>query len=205
MAGFFSKLFGGGEPEQKARRLDHPRDLRPGDILKMSFVDQSEISGKEFQVTDANFYIYDGAFYPEYILKDRQGEILYMMVEEEDGEESLAFSKKLSKTENFSVIGSEDLDKIMKPGTGAGIVIENIPADLQEWMATKYIKTDDNVKGAFRKGEDGQVDEKFTSYLLMDSTDEYAIEVEKYDSNEVEISVTIYHEFSAIDQMWPQK
>ncbi|MDA9817843.1 hypothetical protein N9C35_02245 [Flavobacteriaceae bacterium] len=198
MAGFFGKLFGNKKPE--IRKLSHPRDLQEGDIIKLSFLDQDDISGQEFQISQVNNYLYDGISYPELILKGKSSKPISMMVEEEDGEEYLAFSKKLSKSQAVNLLG-EDLDKIIKKGTGFKISITNKPEALEQWLANKYSKTEDNVKGSFVKGN---ISENFTSYLLTDSSDEYALEIEKYDSNEIEVSVTIYHDFTAIEEMWPK-
>lgn len=201
MAGFFKKLFGGNSTEKKVRTLSHPRNLAEGDIIKVGFNSQLGLSGQEFQVFKVNSYVYDGINYPEFILKDRADNILFLMVEEEDGEECLAFSKKLTKSQATDLISEDILSSIFKKGTGLKVAIANKPDALEGWLVNNYIKTEDNVKGSFSK--DG-ANESFTSYLLTDKSDEFALEIERYASNEVEMSVTAYHEISAIEELWPK-
>ena len=45
--------------------------------------------------------------------------------------------------------------------------------------------------------------EKFSSHTLVDRSDEYAIEIELYDTGEVELSATVYHDIEEIEEMWP--
>jgi len=213
MGGFFSRLFGGGgnsAPPQP--KLEHPRDLRAGDIIKLRYLKQQSLSGKTFEVSQVNTYIYGNMCYPELVLKDRDGNILFLMVEEEDGEESLAFSKKIGKADIRSVLSQEQLDAILKQGAGTKVRIANKPEALKEWLVDKYTETDDHVKGVFLKGDarslsDAEMKqtEPFSSHVLMDKSDEYALEIEVYETGELELSVTVYLELNELEEMWPGK
>jgi len=205
-------MLGGGDEKKEVRRLSHPRDLRVGDIIKFRYLNQSDVSGKEFEVSLINTYIYGGLCYPELILKDRASNIIYMTVEEEDGEEYLALSKKVGKTKIAEVLDQSQLDNVLRRGTGSKITIQSKPEGLEEWLVEKYIETDDNVKGAFVKGdarylsnEEVNKREKFSSHTLVDKSDEYALEIEVYETGETELSVTVYHDIEEIEEMWPGK
>jgi len=209
MAGFFERLFGSNEPV-RTRRFDHPRDLRAGDIIKMNFLKQPELSGKTFEVTQINTYIYGNLCYPELILKDREGKIVFLMVEEEDGEEYLAFSKKVAKADIRTLLNQAQLDSILAEGAGTKITLEQTLAGFDEWLAKKYTETDDDVKGMFLKGDarylsdqEMKQTEGFSSHTLVDKSDKYALEIEVYDTGELELSVTVYHDIDEIDEMWP--
>jgi hypothetical protein len=207
---FFKNLFGSNKNEPKARKLTHPRDLRAGDIIKFRYVDQSDVSGKEFEVSQINTYLYGDLCYPELVLKDRSGHIIYLMVEEEDGEEYLALSKKVGKGNVSDVLNQEQLDEITQRGTGTKVKITNKPEGFGQWLVSNYKEVEDNIKGAFIKGDarylsDAEINkqEKFSSHTLVDKSDEYAIEIELYDTGEVELSATVYLEISEIEEMWP--
>lgn len=207
MAGFFKSLFGGGEPK-KERRLSHPRDLQKGDFLTFQYLPQSELSSKTFEVYKVNTYDYDGVDYPEMILKDREGNTFFMMIEEEDGEEYIGLSKKVPKAQIRDILPQEALDKIFRRGTGTAWGLENkdMPEEFREWLANKYIETDEDSasfsKGDSRKGSTGGV-ENFKSYTLTDPTDEYALEIEVYGENEIELSATVYHGINVIEEILP--
>lgn len=208
MMSFFKSLFGLGNKGSAVRKLSHPRDLRAGDIIKFHFIDQPDVSGQQFEVALINTYLYGDLCYPELVLKDRSGHIIYMMVEEEDGEEYLALSKKVKKAEISHFI--PDLDSIITPGTGAKITIPAKPEGFTEWLSNSYQKVDDSVKGSFVKGDARYLSneamsrrEHFTAYVLEDDESEYALEVEKYQTGEVELSVTVYQDINAIEELWP--
>ncbi|MDQ7004693.1 MAG: hypothetical protein Q9N67_07175 [Ghiorsea sp.] len=210
MSGFFSRLFGGGDKAKVERRLRHPRDLLVGDIIKFSYLKQHDLSAQQFEVAQINTYVYGGLDYPELVLKDRSGNIVYLMVEEEDGEEYLALSKKVKKAQIREVISQEDLDAVMQRGTGTKVKVASQPEGLEQWLTKKYRETDDNVKGSFVKGdmrtlsaEEGRRQERFTSHTLVDKSDKYALEIEIYETGEIELSVTVYHDIDDIDEMWP--
>jgi hypothetical protein len=210
MTGFFKSLFGSGESQGGARRLSHPRDLREGDIIKFGYIEQPDLSNTEFEVSQINTYIYGELCYPELILKDRSGNLVYMMVEEEDGDEYLALCKKIQKSEVSEVIGDDAMTRILTRGTGSQIPILKKPSGLETWLVDSYREVDDSVKGAFVKGdarylavEDINRQEKFTSHILEDSTEEYAIEIEIYSTGETEVCATVYHDIDEIEEMWP--
>jgi hypothetical protein len=209
MSKFFKRLFG-SEKKVEIRKLSHPRDLRTGDIIKFCHLSLSDVSEKEFEVSQVNTYIYESINYPEFILKDRSNNIIYMMVEEEDGEEYLALSKKIKKSQITEVIDQAQLNKILKPGIGSKITIASKAEGLEDWLADKYTKTDDAIKGSFVKGDTRYPpkegigkQEKFSSHTLVDKSEEYALEIEFYASGETELSVTAYLDLKEIEEMWP--
>lgn len=209
--GFFSNLFGdGGDKQPKARKLTHPRDLRTGDIIKFHYLDQADVSGKEFEVAQINTYLYGNLAYPELVLKDRSNHIIYMMVEEEDGEEYLALSKKVGKANITDLVSPDDLSAMQQASTGYKLAIQQKLEGLDDWLSQSYKKVDHNIKGAFIKGdarylndEEASRQEKFSSHTLEDASGEYALELEIYASGETELSVTVYHDIDEIEEMWP--
>lgn len=212
MLSFLKKLFGGeAAQQQKLRRLSHPSDLREGDIIKFGYLPQPELSNTEFEVSKINTYIYGDLCYPELILKDRAGNLLYMMVEEEDGEESLGIAKKIPKSLVEELFDQAELDEVLKRGAKGQITLRKIPAEFKDWLVKSYKEADDNVAGAFVKGDarylsdyELKQQEKFVSYVLIDATDEFALEIEVYTTNEMEICATLYHDIEAIEEMWPR-
>lgn len=210
MSGFFSRIFGGGGDKTRSRRLNHPRDLRTGDIIKLSYLKQSDISGQEFEVSQINTYIYGNLCYPELVLKDRSGKIVFLMVEEEDGEEYLALSKKVKQADVREILDQAQIDKVLEKGAGSKVRTVSKPAGFEEWLVEKYTETNDNVKGQFLKGDARSLSdqemkrtENFSSHTLVDKSDEYALEIEVYETGEVELSVTVYHDIGEIKEMWP--
>lgn len=203
--GFFDNIFRKKEPAAE-RRLRHPQDLRKGDFVTFQFLPQQEVSGKTFEVSKVNTYTYDGVDYPEMILKNKEGDIIFMMVEEEDGEEYVGLSKKVPKTMIRDLIDQEMLDLIFARGTGVRVNLQSKPEELSAWLGDKYMETDEYLghfsKGDARAKEFGQ-DERFRAYELHDHSDEFAIEIEVYGKEEVEMSLTVYHDINVIEEILP--
>ena len=51
---FFGKMFGSDEEEDKRTILEHPDQLRKGDIVKFGFLPQQELSNQLFEVAAVN-------------------------------------------------------------------------------------------------------------------------------------------------------
>lgn len=209
MAGFFGKLFGAGKSNE-TRRLTHPCDLRKGDFVRFGIVSQSEVSGQTFEVYKVNTYRYGSLDYPEMILKDTAGNIIFMMIEEEDGEDYVSLSKKVPKAQIRDLMPQEALDRIFERGTGTqwGLDKEAVPEGFEKWISTKYKYTEtDEEQGRFSKGDSRTQelggDETFKSYNLVDPADEYALEIEVFGQGEIELSTTVYHDINIIEEILP--
>lgn len=210
MIGFLKKFLGFKTPPQLHRVLSHPRDLQPGDILKFGYLSLPDVSQKSFEVIQVNTYLYDSLFYPEFVLKDATGKLLYMMVEEEDGEEYFGLSKKIPKALMEELLSPQSTDSLCS--SKKSIKIEKIPSELRGWVVTQYLLEDENVVGSFIKGnartlsaQEINQGEKFTSFIFEDRSSEYAIEIEEYATHEIEFCATTYHDFDVIEELWPVK
>ncbi len=204
-------LFGGGGAQRpKARQLNHPRDLRQGDIIKFRFLDQPEISGNTFEVAQVNTYLYGSICYPELVLKDRTNQLIYLMVEEEDGDEYLALSRKVPKAQVPSILSPEQLTLFKEGSIGQALTPTQHSDTYAQWLAKQYNKADHQIKGAFIKGDarflsDAEIEQRehFISFTAEDSDEEHALELEIYESGEQELSLSLFHELNAIEEMWP--
>lgn len=203
-------LFGGGAETTATRHLSHPDQLRAGDIIKFKFMDLSETSGTQFEVLQVNTNIYGQLCYPELVLKDRDGVLLYVTIEDEDGEEYLSLCKKIGKAKMQDILSPTDIKNIQTKGIGVKIT-PTIPAELQQWLTNQYTEVEE-VKGAFVKGDarslsDAELKQRdpFTSYLLESDDEEWALELEVYDSGEMELCATRYFDLEEIEEMWPQQ
>lgn len=54
--GLFRSILGGGDKSPPARTVESPKDLQPGDMLKMEFAEQTLISGQTLKVSEQVFY-----------------------------------------------------------------------------------------------------------------------------------------------------
>lgn len=210
MLSFFKNLFSSSKEQEITRVLSHPSHLRTGDIIKFKLLDQTELSGIQFEVSQINTYIYGDICYPELILKDNSNNVFYLMTEEEDGEEYLAISKKVGRGSVSEILNQSQIDEIRERGTGTKVNISQKPSGFDQWLVRNYKEVDDSVEGSFIKGDarylsDEQISkrEHFLSHTLLSDDEEFALELEFYKTGEVELSATIYLEIDQIEEMWP--
>lgn len=194
------------------KRLEHPKDLMIGDIVKFSFLSQPDLSNKKFEVVEINTYDFKHEVSTQFSLKGEGGNIIFLVVENEDGEESLSVSKSISRKVVKKLFKEKDFAGIFNNGTG--VDIERIAEldDLEGWTAPYYVCGTAGKSGYFHKGDyRGKELPKYEDdsegldyYLLSSEEDEFAIEAEVYENGETEVCVTAYLENSSIEEMWPK-
>ena len=66
-------------------KLEHPKDLMIGDIVKFSFLSQPDLSNKKFEVVEINTYDFKHDVSTQFSLKGEGGNIIFLVAENEDG------------------------------------------------------------------------------------------------------------------------
>jgi len=210
--GFFGNLFGGKDEEGDKRvLLDHPSKLRTGDILKIGFVDQPDISNKNLEVLEVNTYDFEGKNDYSLTLKSETGDSFWLSVTKDDGEEYINISKKLSRGNVKKLFNPDEFAKIFEEGHIDELLRVGCPEGFEEWTAESYYEEEDCSKGYFHRGdyrdkENPIYEDESTSldyYLLEDEEGDFAIEIEVYEGGETEVYSCVYLPLSVISEMWP--
>jgi len=188
--------------------ISKPHDLHVGD--KISFKDQglAGIDGEEFLVDAVSTYLFYGDFeYAEFTLSDNYGAKYFLSIESEKGEEYLTLSKELRPDEIYTIFDQENFDAaVQKKGSSkVKTKIKEIPATLQGWLAGAY-KKDQSFEKARYADKDFRTEmienwEDLEYHLFLDRSEEMAIEVEVYESGDIEVSLTVYPDFEDIKSM----
>lgn len=209
---FFSKIFGSKEEQVQRDVLAHPSQLQIGDIVKFSFLDQSDLSNQTTEVVEINTYDFEGESSTSFTLKTSSNNVIWLSVTKDEGTEYLSLSKKLTRGKVKELFKPEEFAEVFEEGLAVGLDVQSTPEGFEMWVSDHYHKVEDCSKGYYRKGDfrDGSMpkyaDESNVAldyYLLEDDSEEYAIEVEVYGNGETEVNATVYLEMSSIDEMWP--
>lgn len=230
MLSFLKFFFGGSSPKEPpaVRPLETVEDLRPGDVIEFGYLDQLQLSNRQFTVEQVSTYIYGNLCYPEVILKGDDNDVFYLMYENEDGEEYLALSRKIPKARITAILTGAGLEQLLeemeavssnqpvprKLGTDYGklhSLPQSGPEHWRQWLAGEYYIDDAMVKGEFVRSDARYLKdealqsllEPFTSWTFIDEEDEKALEFELYSTGEMEVSATVYLSLSAISLMLP--
>ncbi|MDQ6991493.1 MAG: hypothetical protein Q9M11_07145 [Mariprofundaceae bacterium] len=211
--GWLKNLFGKGESSdsENVRSLNHAAELNKGDIIKMSFLDQQDLSNKRFEVSEVNSYDFEREQETSFTLKGQSGDIFFLSVCNDNGKESLSFSRLLKRSQVLDLFSENDFSHVFNEGAGSKLERKSIPASFEDWTSATYVEEEDCVKGYYHKGdyrkrsipriEDESCGLEY--YLLAGLENNVAIEIEVYASGETEVSAVVYLDMSAIEEMWP--
>jgi len=210
---WLGNLFGkkSGEVEA-ARSLTHPSQLNSGDIIKMAFLNQQDLSAERLEVTDVNTYDFGNQAEPSFTLKNDSGDVFFLSVKNDNGQECLSISKMLKRKKVLSLFDEADFAAVFNAGSGIQLSRrDDIPSSLQEWTASQYVEEQDcrngyYYEGDFRNRSLPQYEKDSCGlqyYLLEDANGDFAIEIEVYSDGETEVSATVYLPLTSIEEMWP--
>lgn len=208
--GLFDKF---KKDDSKPRALDHPKDLQSGDIIKFGFVDPAGLSRHSFEVIQINTYDFQDEKSTSFTLKGDSGEILWLSVDCEDGEENLSVSRKLTRGQVLELFDESQFGLVFDEGAGQCLARRSVPKGLEGWTASDYREIEDCSKGYYHEGDYRKrqlpkfEDESkaFDYYLLEDDEEDYAIEIEVYGDGETEVMAMVYLEISSVEELWPAK
>ncbi len=208
--GFLKSMFGGGD-KSSPRRIESPKDLKAGDMVKMEFANQSVISGQTLKVSEQFFYdvspiescktvsVMDGAdrrVYLSYsgINADRPLEVAISVLPE------MIF--KLFKEESFVAIFDEP------DNTDHRLKLKNELEEVQGFVGPSYYQ--ERTNEAYRSIKDCRInslndaDWQGFDYKLMVADDrQHAIRIEVFDGGRTDVYLIAYLSLSKVEEYWP--
>ncbi len=208
----FSKLFGKKKPEP--RQLSHPRDLQIGDMVQMidSFALPPELKGQTLRVNAINTYQYKYENEFELVLKGDGNQSIFLVVENDDGQEWANFSIKIQRQDVDNLF---DLDQFAEIFDVEDLVSVDRSAEIKQferWTAARYKQTAQPSNGYFyEKDYRGQTIPEYVEdggepvecINLSDADDDFAINIEIWDDGETDVSLTVSRPLSDIVDLFP--
>ncbi len=212
MKGLFKSFFT-SEDEKPVRVLNHPRDLHQNDIIKFHFTPQTEISNKQFQVSNVNTYDFEDRKLTEFSLSGDNKEPIYLIVDETGDEPFLSISRKIQRDLVEQLFDLDEFSQVFDSEEHTRLNCLTTPASLENWTAEKYIQEIYAEGGYFHKGDYRQkpipqnedAGDYFDHYLAIDDTRQFVIEAEVYDGGETDVLITIRRPLTDIEEMWPSE
>jgi hypothetical protein len=208
----FSKLFKKKSAPQ--RNLEHPKDLKTGDMLQMidSFALPKELKGQTLRVTDVNTYQYEYENDFEYVLKGDTGRSIFLTIENDDGEEWANFSIKIQRQDVDDLFTLDKFADIFDLDELVTIARVNDVDGFERWTTTSYTQKSQPSTGYYyskdyrnmqipKHVEDGG--EPVECIDLEDADGSFAINIEVWDDGETDISLTISRPLGDIVDLFP--
>ncbi|MFV2055169.1 MAG: hypothetical protein ACC707_01835 [Thiohalomonadales bacterium] len=213
MKNFIKALWGGvkGEGDAPGRTIDEPLELQKGDYIKLndSFALPLLLRGQTMQITKVNTYLYGYEQVAEFNLRGEENRTIFMNYEDNDGDPFIGFSVKLKRKEIDTIFGKGVLKKVYN-GNQTSLSVENKLDGFELWLADKYEIKESAKKGQFFerdfRGSDAPTSggEPLTYTELWSSDEKFAVEIEIWDEDEIDIMITLIRPITDVHEMWPK-
>jgi len=208
----FKKLFS----KKTARKLESPEQLGVGDIIQLKYRETlpTQLREMQLEVSKVGTYEYASGTTKELVLKNAQNQVFFMSVEDDDGEVSLCFAKKISRkvvhtlfeNDTFSQLWSDNWPelRVQEFESHAGT------DDFQGWLDACYSQTVKDKEAYFYdhdcEGEDlSEADdgEELRFHECEGENDRYSLNVEVSGDGSTDVFLQVYCPMDVIEEMWP--
>ncbi len=204
--GILDRWFG-----KQARRLDGPQDLASGDIVRFKLYAPGCLAGERFVVEAVTTYRYQGSEECEFVLRGNGPRVVFLTVVDDDGEQRLWLSAKLSPGEVTTLFAADELAAIFDDeGGDVGLTLRSpsaVPADLDGWFSERYLRTVYSLPGEFfkadcRREKLPEQGEELDYYCLTNEDESRAMVFEVYDGGD-EVMACVLAPTDLIEELWP--
>ncbi len=213
----FKKFFNRSEDEPEVRSLNHPRDLRLGDAIRIGFDEHPEISNKDLFVVAVNgLDLAEKSGFERRVLHltpTDDGRPLFMWLDRETGEERLAFAYGATQPHVEEMIDLDQFAQLFQPDYDYLVEVES-RAEARAgnpWLAAKYVQ-DQGQEAYLLEADPAGVletrriseDEKACDYFRLSAADRSAaIEVFVFDGGRTDVHFVKYLPLYKIEEMMP--
>lgn len=209
---WFKKLIGGADEQEAAPRvLDHPKDLKTGDIIKFGFCGLDDLSNVSATVKEINTYDLSAGQRKTVFTLDAAGPLYFMAVNNERGTETIEVSRLILPAVVEQLFGFDQFAEIIESDSVDGeLNRKSEPVDIAGWSADSYFQEAYNEayfhKGDFREKSLPSSKDNCTAfdyYFLVSQDRKNALQIEVYDGSRTDVLLTSRLPIRAVEEMWP--
>tara|TARA_B100000809_G_scaffold246528_2_gene274597 strand:+ start:2237 stop:2875 length:639 start_codon:yes stop_codon:yes gene_type:complete len=208
----FKSLFAKKKP---VRKLESAADLQIGDLFTLSdrlYLPES-LRGVTCEVINIGAYEFSTGYETEFSLKTQQGDNYTLSLSDDDGELALCFCQKIPKNTVLQLFSEEDIGEIFADGFAHFSSKQDVPVELDGWVAEKYQETTDcascyyhkvDMRGKMPDHGSLGVEEALQYYECSGGdNDDYGLFIENSADGETEIYLTRTVALTSIAEYWP--
>lgn len=179
-------------------------DMQIGSVVGFGYVPQTMLSGRKLTVTSINSYKFGNDVLTSFVLSGEKDSAISMIIAEAQGEQYLAISRRVPISDRIRLFDDNAIEDIINNKENARFVCKDNVPELRGWLVNNYKREIQGMRGHiykadFRKERNDNVEgEEFQYTLLGSSSNEHAIEIEKYDDGRVDVYATVYRRISDI-------
>ncbi|HEB56728.1 MAG TPA: hypothetical protein ENI98_10605 [Gammaproteobacteria bacterium] len=212
--GLFKSMFGGGDSPPPSAKIESPKDLNPGDMLKMEFSDQTLVSGKTLKVTEQLFYDLSAVEKCKTVsIMEGADQRVLLSTSTVNPERPLELAVAILPETVFKIFKRKKFIAIFEePDNTDHRISRKISADeLNEWqgfVGESYFQ--ERTNEAYRSKKDCRKETVLDSdwsafdYKLMVSDDrQHAVRIEVFDGGRTDVYLIAYLALNKIEEYWP--
>jgi hypothetical protein len=202
---FFSKK------SSDTRILETPQQLKAGDIISLKYRESlpESLREQQFEVVKVGAYEYSSGVNKEVVLKGEENQLYFMSIENEDGEDQLCFSNKISRQQALALFSEDAFSQLWSEDWIELKVVENIDA-LKGWYTSQYSQTIKEQEAYFydRDCEDEDLSlaedgDELRYHECEGVDDHYGLNVEIWGDGSTDVFLQVYCPTEVIEEMWP--
>ncbi|MEE8057691.1 MAG: hypothetical protein V3T17_07650 [Pseudomonadales bacterium] len=205
----FKKFFSGKKDRQ--RQLETPDQLEVGDIVSLKYRESLpvELQEKQFEVSKIGTYEYSSGTSKEIVLKDENNQVFFMSLEDNDGDISLCFAKKISRQQVYALFDEQAFSQLWA-ANWVELDVQEQPESLKGWLTDSYVQTikdqvayyypRDCQQENLSEASDG---EELRFHECEGNDDHYGLNIEIGDDGSTDVFLQVFCPTDVIAEMWP--
>ncbi|BBN83069.1 hypothetical protein PA25_30540 [Pseudoalteromonas sp. A25] len=208
MFNFFKKK------SKPTRQLSEPSQLKVGDMLTLidSFAYPQWLKGQTLRVVSVNTYQYEHNAEYEMVLESNSGQIVFLQIEQEDGEQWANLSIKIQRNDVEAIFTLDEFARIFDEESLTEITVANTPEQFSQFLATSYKQTEAPYVSYFHERDyrgqslpqfEQQGGEPCEVISLASDDGKHALNIEIWEGGETDVSLTLTRPVSDIVELFP--
>ena len=196
------------------RQLTHASQLKTGDMLTLidSFAYPNWLKGQTLKVTDVQTYQYQHSAEYEFVLESESGNVVFLQIEREDGEEFANFSIKIQRDDVAEIFTLDEFARIFDEEALTHITTAHTPEAFERFLASSYQQSEAPYVCYFHNKDYRQLSlpryqdesgEPCEVISLVSDDENHSINIEIWEGGETEISLTLSRPISDIVDLFP--
>lgn len=196
------------------RELNHPSELKKGDMLTIidSFAYPAWLKGQTLRVTGVQTYQYQHSADYELVLESDSGQVVFLQIEQEDGEQWANFSIKIQRDDVDAIFTLDEFARIFDEDDLTYIDVKNTPAELAPFLANGYQQAEapyvcyfheQDYRGRSLPQYEQEGGEPCEVIYLSSADEKHGLNIEIWQGGDTEVSLTLCRPVSDIVELFP--
>ena len=207
----FKKFFSG--KKDSVRQLETPNQLKVGDIVSLKYRESlpPDLRENQLEVSKIGTYEYSSGTVKEIVLKDENNHVYFMSLEDNDGEVSLCFAKKISRQQVYALFDEQTFSQLWADNW-VELDVQEQPESLQGWLTVRYLQTIKDQEAYYYprdcQGEDlseASDGEELRFHECEGDDDHYGLNIEIGDDGSTDVFLQVFCPTDVIAEMWPHE